>query len=251
MAYNVHQKIVEVRKVAEGFTKDTQGYQYSYVSGNQILSKIKDRMNELNLLLIPSIPEETPLIRLDEFDTENYGKVKHNREWTVAGKMTYTWVDADNPKDTCPATWYFFGQQDDVSKAFGSALTYSERYFLLKALGLPTDELDPDAKQEPKHEPKEVKYEAAKTATPETVAKHVKTEKFDPMKEFGGKEIKTDTISEAQRKLLFVKMKERVGAERAEEELKRTIGTYGYTTTSEIQKSKMNEILKDIEDLPF
>ena len=38
----------------------------------------------------------------------------------------------------------YYGQQNDISKAFGSALTYSERYLLLKSLGAPTDEDDPD-----------------------------------------------------------------------------------------------------------
>ena len=39
------------------------------------------------------------------------------------------------------------GQQtDDISKAVGTAMTYNERYFLLKFLGLPTDEDDADAK---------------------------------------------------------------------------------------------------------
>jgi hypothetical protein len=41
---NLHQKIIEVRKTAEGFTKDKKVYNYDYVSGNQILSKIKKKM---------------------------------------------------------------------------------------------------------------------------------------------------------------------------------------------------------------
>ena len=44
----------------------------------------------------------------------------------------------------------FRSQQNDISKAFGSALTYSERYLLLKSLGAPTDEDDPDKTTEDK-----------------------------------------------------------------------------------------------------
>ena len=42
---------------------------------------------------------------------------------------------------------FFAGQQDDVSKAHGTALTYAERYFLMKFFNIPTDEDDADAKQ--------------------------------------------------------------------------------------------------------
>ena len=46
--------------------------------------------------------------------------------------------------------YFFTGIQDDSSKALGSALTYSERYFLLKFFNIPTDDDDPD-KFEEKH----------------------------------------------------------------------------------------------------
>ena len=43
--------------------------------------------------------------------------------------------------------FFAVGQQDDVSKAHGTALTYAERYFLMKFFNIPTDEDDADAKQ--------------------------------------------------------------------------------------------------------
>src|SRR5699024_10474530 len=43
--------------------------------------------------------------------------------------------------------FYSVGQQDDVSKAHGTGLTYAERYFLMKFFNIPTDEDDADAKQ--------------------------------------------------------------------------------------------------------
>lgn len=129
---NLYQKIVEVRKVAGGFSKDSKSYSYDYVSGNQILSKIKDTMNEHNLLLVPST-------RLGEHSTQG-------KDIVVKGEMTYTWINGDNPEERLEIPWAYYGQQNDISKAYGSALTYSERYFLLKCLGLPTDEDDPDGR---------------------------------------------------------------------------------------------------------
>ena len=140
---NLYQKIVEVRKVAEGFTKDGASYGYTYVTGNQVLAKIKDKMNELNLLLIPST-------KIGEHHTHAYktGKGKDVLDFVVKGEMSYTWINGDEPAEREVISWAYYGQQDDISKAYGSALTYSERYFLLKCLGLPTDEDDPDAKKD-------------------------------------------------------------------------------------------------------
>ena len=152
---NLYQKIVEVRKVADGFKKDSKSYDYEYVSGNQILSKIKDKMNELHLLLIPST-------RVGEHCTFDYttAKGKEKTDFVVKGEMIYTWINGENPEERLDVTWAYYGQQDDISKAYGSALTYSERYFLLKCLGLPTDEDDPDMNSQPKAPPSNIATEA-------------------------------------------------------------------------------------------
>ena len=54
---NLHQKLVEIRKEIDVFKKDTEGYGYSYVSGSQVLSKIQEKMNELGVLLYPTVTE--------------------------------------------------------------------------------------------------------------------------------------------------------------------------------------------------
>ncbi|MDZ4994794.1 recombinase, partial [Clostridium perfringens] len=48
---NLWQKLIEVRKEIENFTKDTKGFGYQYVSGSQVLSKIRPKMDELGVLL--------------------------------------------------------------------------------------------------------------------------------------------------------------------------------------------------------
>lgn len=138
---NLYQKIIEVKKIAGGFYKDTRGFGFEYVSGNQILSKIRDKMNELNLILQPAVD-------LGQYVNYQYKNAKGQEkiDFVVWGKMSYTWINGDKPEERERIEWAYYGQQDDISKAFGSGLTYSERYFLLKALGLPTDEDEPDAK---------------------------------------------------------------------------------------------------------
>lgn len=127
---NLHEKLVEVRKSIDSFIKDTDGYGYKYVSGSQILEKIKKKMDELGILL------EQHLL----YPTIN----KSNKEYLITSQMKMAWVNAEKPDDKIEINWFCTGEQKDPSQAFGSALTYSERYFLLKFFGAPTDEDDPD-----------------------------------------------------------------------------------------------------------
>lgn len=136
---NLRQKLVEVRKSITAFYKDTKGFNYRYVSGSQVLEKIRPMMDDLGLLLIPSI-EHNSLYEKIMYE-------KKNPDYVVNCKMTYTRVNADKPSETLVCDWSMFGKQDDPSKAFGSGLTYSERYFLMKFFDIPTDDEDPDARQ--------------------------------------------------------------------------------------------------------
>lgn len=144
---NLYQKIADVKANIDGFTKDTKGYNYSYVSGSQVLHRIRNKMIEHNLLLVPKTSEEN----YKQIDVTRFNK-KASREVTttefvVEMKLTYLWINADKPEEQFEVTFYSVGQQDDVSKAHGTALTYAERYFLMKFFNIPTDEDDADAKQ--------------------------------------------------------------------------------------------------------
>lgn len=135
---NLFQKIADVKANIDGFTKDTKGYNYSYVSGSQVLHRIRSKMIEHNLLLVPYTEHE------EIIETKNAkGKTEH----IVKLKLTYIWINADKPEEKLEVPFFAVGQQDDVSKAHGTALTYAERYFLMKFFNIPTDEDDADAKQ--------------------------------------------------------------------------------------------------------
>lgn len=145
---NLHQKLVEIRKEIDVFEKDTKGFNYSYVSGSQVLSKIQNKMNELGVILYPVVNETEH----STFDYKQFNKktkqMEDKTDFVINGDMQYVWQNAENPEDKIVIPWKLYGQQDDISKAFGSALTYSERYFLLKFFNAPTDEDDPDKNQE-------------------------------------------------------------------------------------------------------
>lgn len=146
---NFFQKIVEVKKNIEGFTKDAKGYNYDYVEGSQILYKIRPKMEEHGLLIFPSV------IAYETRETKNNkGKTEH----IVSMNMEYHIIDSKSREDYI-VQFAAFGQQQDIAQAYGTALTYAERYFLLKLLNIPTDEDDPDAKQKKKEYSKADKHD--------------------------------------------------------------------------------------------
>ncbi|WP_085057727.1 ERF family protein, partial [Staphylococcus haemolyticus] len=144
---NLFQKIADVKANIDGFTKDAKSYNYSYVSGSQVLHRIRNKMIENNLLLVPKTYEENyKQIDVTRFN-KKAGREITTSEFIVEMKLTYVWINADKPEEQFEVTFYAVGQQDDVSKAHGTALTYAERYFLMKFFNIPTDEDDADAKQ--------------------------------------------------------------------------------------------------------
>lgn len=141
MAKNLYQRILDVKANIEGFTKDAEGYKYNYVEGSQILHKIRKKMEDNSLLLFPSVKQAS----YSEIEVVVKGKKKPNI--LVEMDMTYTFLNADSPEEQLVIPFFAIGHQDDASKAYGTALTYAERYFLLKFFNIPTDEDDADAKQ--------------------------------------------------------------------------------------------------------
>lgn len=164
---NLFQKIVELKKQTEGFYKDTKSFSYTYVSGSQILDKITPVMNELGLLFLPKSATHR---NWEQHDYKN-AKGQEKTDFIVDGDLVYCWVNAEKPDEVWEIPFQYYGAQDDISKAFGSALTYSERYLLLKSLGLPTDEDDPDSRNTSektynKPEPKKPTQTQSKQTTP-------------------------------------------------------------------------------------
>ncbi|MRF37164.1 single-stranded DNA-binding protein [Staphylococcus sp. KY49P] len=139
---NLYQKIADVKANIDGFTKDTKGYNFTYVSGSQILHRIRNKMIEHRLLLIPSTSNE-------KWTTHTYKNKKGHEviDFIVEMDLNYKWVNADKPEEQLDISYHAFGQQSDISQAHGTALTYSERYFLMKFFNIPTDEDDADAKE--------------------------------------------------------------------------------------------------------
>lgn len=133
---NLSEKLVEVRKSVSYLSKDSKSFNYTYVKGSSVLAAVRGKMDELGLLLFPSV------------DGMEINEIKNDRsnslEFLAKGKITYTWRNSEAPDEALEVPFYGAGYQNDPSKAIGSMLTYMERYFLLKFFQIPTDEQDPD-----------------------------------------------------------------------------------------------------------
>lgn len=208
---NLYQKIADVKANIEGFTKDTKGYNYSYVSGSQVLHRIRNKMIEHNLLLLPKTSDENyKQIEVTRFNKKASREVTTS-EFVVEMKLTYLWINADKPEEQLEVSFYSVGQQDDVSKAHGTALTYAERYFLMKFFNIPTDEDDADAKQ---------KQEMYSKPNVEKVG-----------------ELKKDILS-------FINLMKERGSEITEEQVKKELNITDYTKLSNSQIANAIQNLK-------
>lgn len=150
---NLYQKLAKIRKNVEVVQKNKSGYGYRYVTDDELLAKISGFMDKYSVSLIPSVTSCS--VKAEPY---TYKKTKQTKgkdgvptiyeetvnEVIVQGGMRYTWVNNDNPDETIVVDWYLVGQQSDASQSFGSALTYSMRYFLLKYFSVATPDDDPD-----------------------------------------------------------------------------------------------------------
>lgn len=144
---NIYQKLIEVRKVVPYIQKADIGSQYAYTGSSRVLAAVKEKMDDLGLLLVPSVTghelSESPI----EFKDNNGNVTKRTTTYFTQLEMTMTWINADKPDETITCQWY--GQGVDIAgeKGVGKALTYAEKYFMLKFFNIPTDKDDPDAFQ--------------------------------------------------------------------------------------------------------
>jgi hypothetical protein len=135
---NIYQKLVEVRKAVPYLKKENPSYQFNYVSSSQVLGNLKCRMDELGVLLMPSVTSHV---------VQEKATAKGGKEFFTELEMEFIWVNAENPEQQIKCSWY--GQGIDTGeKGVGKALTYAEKYFMLKFFNIPTDKDDPDSFQE-------------------------------------------------------------------------------------------------------
>lgn len=142
-------KLLQLQKTVRGLAPNAQGGSssagYLYVKGSKVLDIVRPKMDELGLLLVQQV---------DDIDNERVDyQVKSGAKSEILTKvtMTFTWIDTESG-ETLPVRFGANGC-NGWDKGLGSALTYAERYFLLKFFHIATDEDDVDARPTPETQP--------------------------------------------------------------------------------------------------
>jgi hypothetical protein len=136
---NIYQKLLEVKKHVDFLKKDTKGHQFLYNPSSQVIASVRDKMNEVGLFLECRI--ESPVL---------HSKNENEKQYLTELFMKMIWVNVDKPDERIEIPWYGQGL-DTGEKGVGKALTYAEKFFILKQFNIPTDKDDPDAHQTPKN----------------------------------------------------------------------------------------------------
>lgn len=134
----IYTKLHQIQQAIRGLGKDKSGGQYQYVSGSKLLPIVREHMNRLGLLLKQEIVDI-------ENTRQDYTVGRDNRpksEILSKVSMRFTWIDIETGERD--ENLFAANGQNDWEKGLGSALTYGERYFLLKYFHIPTDEDDCD-----------------------------------------------------------------------------------------------------------
>ena len=146
---NVYKKLLLVKQKVDYIKKDAKGFNYTYASPSAVFGQVNPVLNEVGLILITNV-----------IDSKSYEIItgkgeKEKREWKFDLNFIFDWVDVETgQKLSIP--WSASGCNGE-DKGLGSALTYAERYFILKQFNIPTDSDDPDAFQNKHMTPEEKK----------------------------------------------------------------------------------------------
>lgn len=184
---NLYQKLHKIQTKINGLGKDKDTKSqynpngYKYVTGDKVLREVKPLMNELSLLL------KQEVISIEN-QRQDYA-VKSGQKSEILSKvmMRFTWIDCETgEKDE-----NLFGAngQNDWEKGLGSALTYAERYFLLKFFHIATDEDDIDNPDRKTSDPIKQKEEPTEYLIPGSNTNTIKVEHFNAIQKLGHKDV--------------------------------------------------------------
>lgn len=155
---NLYEKLSKIRKMVAVIQKSKQAYGYKYVTEEDILAKITAGMDKYNVSLIPSVKSNTLVTEKYQYIDK---KGKDVYEILLQADMKFTWVNNDEPSEIVEVDWILTGQQSDISMAFGAALSYCNRYFLLKYFQIATVDDDPDNYRSKQQEAEEFEAQQA------------------------------------------------------------------------------------------
>lgn len=160
---SIYKKILEIQKELKIIKKDGSAQGYKYTTADQLFCIIRPKMDEVGLLLFQELIESKSEHVLWK---TKYGE---KQQTFNSSSFKFTWVDVDTG-ETISHQFKADGL-NDWDKAIGSAMTYAERYYVMKQFHIPTSELDPDARKEKEENHMQSKVELANDTQLEQIRK--------------------------------------------------------------------------------
>lgn len=175
----------KINRVAKNLKVGVGQSSYKAVGEADVLDAVKPVEAELGIYSYPisrEIVREEIFTTTSSYEDRDTGNVKTTEKTTLflRIKTIYRFVNVDNPTDYVDITSYGDGV-DPQDKAPGKAMTYSDKYALLKAYKIETGE-DPDQKHS-EDVGKKVAKDAPKKETP-VIAPNAK--QIERLMELGG-----------------------------------------------------------------
>ena len=129
------QKLAEIRKMTEAITKNKAGYNYKYVTVDEILARVTAGMKKFGVSLTPNIRPGTGSYQIWEYEKTKFTKSgqqyeEKNNEIIFSAEVIYRWTDLESG-EVLEVPWHIAGSQADPAQALGSAMTYGLRQFLI------------------------------------------------------------------------------------------------------------------------
>lgn len=136
---SLYDKLLAMQIAVDAVIKDgkNQSDKYDFASDGSVLDRFRPLMDENKLLLIPMVTAA----HVSEGTTRS-GTSRYFTELT----MSMVWRDVESGEELS-IPWYAQGVDLAGEKGVGKALTYAEKYFLLKFFHVPTRKDDPDAEE--------------------------------------------------------------------------------------------------------
>jgi len=135
----IYERLQRIHQQVKYIQKSQQASQYTYAGSSDVLGQIHGLMDDEKILLVPAITSH---------HVSSSATKKGSMVYFTELEMTMTWINTDKPDERIECTWYAQGVDIAGEKGVGKALTYGEKYFLLKFFNIATDDADPDAFQQ-------------------------------------------------------------------------------------------------------
>jgi len=158
---NLFQRLLDASKRIKGVGKTySEKLGYKAVTNGDIVEVVKTALDESGIFLTIDMDLANTFHEAQELTTSKGYKIT---QYNATVFLSYEFVNVDKPEDKIVKVWKMTAVNNDSAKAYGAALTYAEKYFLMKFFNIPTNEDDPDFNKP--------HYEEVKEPTPEEIEK--------------------------------------------------------------------------------